>query len=172
MLPSCSGPLPDSDMRVRAIHEFERVLVASPAYIKKHGMPATGDEIIAEAHKCLLLRYPGATEFYWNLFVDGEIRGFHPEGSLESDDGDVLTAWALAGCGIVNKTRYDVASQLDAGTLIEVARATPPTPQPFSCLYPHKRLQDPKVKLFIDHVIKGARAEIERVAASTSSGKI
>ncbi|KGF69331.1 LysR family transcriptional regulator [Hoeflea sp. BAL378] len=166
------GPLPDSDMRVRAIHEFERVLAASPGYIKSHGMPASGDDIVSRAHKCLLLRYPGATEFYWNLIVDGEIRGFHPDGSLESDDGDVLTAWALAGCGIVNKTRYDIAAHLDAGTLVEVASATPPTPQPFSCLYPHKRLQDPKVKLFVDHVIKGVRAEIERVAASTSSGKI
>jgi hypothetical protein len=38
--------------------------------------------------------------------------------------------------------------------LVQVAKATPPVPQPFSCLYPHKRLQDPKVKLFIDHVIK------------------
>ncbi|MDZ7602929.1 MAG: LysR family transcriptional regulator [Hoeflea sp.] len=166
------GPLPDSDMRVRSIHAFERVLVASPGYVKQHGMPENGDAIIADGHKCLLLRYPGATEFYWNLFVEGEIRGFHPEGSLESDDGDVLTAWALAGCGIINKTRYDVATQLDAGTLVEVATATPPTPQPFSCLYPHKRLQDPKVKLFVDHVIRGTRAEIERVAASTSSGKI
>jgi LysR family transcriptional activator of dmlA len=53
-----------------------------------------------------------------------------------------------------------------------VAKSTPQTPQPFSCLYPHKRLQDPKVKLFIDHVIKGIRAEIDRAAASTSSGKI
>lgn len=166
------GPLPDSDMRVRAIHEFERVLVASPGYVKAHGMPASGDEIITDKHKCLLLRYPGATEFYWNLVVDGEIRAYHPEGSLESDDGDVLTAWALAGCGITNKTRFDVAAHLDSGALVEVATDTPPTPQPFSCLYPHKRLQDPKIKLFIDHVIKGSRAEIERAAASTSSGKI
>ena len=166
------GPLPDSDMRVRAIHEFARVLAASPGYIAAHDMPESGDDIVSSAHKCLLLRYPGATEFYWNLLVEGEIRGFHPEGSLESDDGDVLTAWALAGCGIVNKTRYDLAAHLDAGTLVEVATATPPTPQPFSCLYPHKRLQDPKVKLFVDHVIKGVRTEIDRVAASTSSGKI
>jgi LysR family transcriptional activator of dmlA len=35
------GPLPDSDLRVRAIHDFERVLVASPGYIKTHGMPQT-----------------------------------------------------------------------------------------------------------------------------------
>lgn len=166
------GPLPDSDLRVRPIHDFERVLVASPAYVEEHGMPADGDEIMSSKHKCLLLRYPGATEFFWNLAVDGEVRGFHPEGSLESDDGDVLTAWALADCGIASKTRYDVASHLDDGSLIEVAKATPPVPQPFSCLYPHKRLQDPKVKLFIDHVIKGTRAEIERIAASTSSGKI
>lgn len=166
------GPLPDSDLRVRAIHNFERVLVASPDYLDRHGVPANGHEILSQKHKCLLLRYPGATEFLWNLMVDGEVRGFHPEGSLESDDGDVLTAWALASCGIASKTRYDVASHLDNGSLIEVATATPPVPQPFSCLYPHKRLQDPKVKLFMDHVIKGTRAEIERIAASTSSGKI
>lgn len=166
------GPLPDSDLRVRAIHDFERVLAASPAYIEQHGMPQTGDDILSPAHKCLLLRYPGATEFFWNLVVDGEIRGFHPEGSLESDDGDVLTAWALADCGVVCKTRFDIAAHLDAGKLVEVATAMPPTPQPFSCLYPHKRLQDPKVKLFIDHIIKGTRTEIERIAISTSSGKI
>ncbi|WP_375589511.1 LysR family transcriptional regulator [Hoeflea alexandrii] len=166
------GPLPDSDLRVRAIHEFERLLVASPGYVETHGMPESGDEIMASKHKCLLLRYPGATEFYWNLLVDGEVRAYHPEGSLESDDGDVLTAWALADCGIASKTRYDVAADLDAGRLVQVAKSTPQTPQPFSCLYPHKRLQDPKVKLFIDHVIKGIRAEIDRAAASTSSGKI
>ena len=109
------GPLPDSDMRVRAIHEFERVLVASPAYIKKHGMPATGDEIIAEAHKCLLLRYPGATEFYWNLFVDGEIRGFHPEASLKAMNGDVPDRLGAGRCGIGQQDRArDVASRLDA----------------------------------------------------------
>ncbi|WP_422372770.1 LysR family transcriptional regulator [Hoeflea sp.] len=166
------GALPDSDFRVRAIHDFERVLVASPAYLEANGMPASGDEIIAAKHKCLLLRYPGATEFFWNLIVEGEIRAYHPEGSLESDDGDVLTAWALAGCGITSKTRFDVARHLEDGSLVEVAPSTPPVPQPFSCLYPHKRLQDPKIKLFIDHVIRGSRATIEQVAASTSSGKI
>lgn len=166
------GALPDSDFRVRAIHDFERVLVASPAYLEANSMPASGDEIIADKHKCLLLRYPGATEFFWNLVVEGEIRAYHPEGSLESDDGDVLTAWALAGCGITSKTRFDVAKHLEDGSLVEVAPATPPVPQPFSCLYPHKRLQDPKIKLFIDHVIRGSRATIEQVAASTSSGKI
>ena len=76
------------------------------------------------------------------------------------------------GKGLTYKTRYDIAAHLDAGTLVEVAASTPPTPQPFSCLYPHKRLQDPKIKLFIDHVIRGSRAAIEQVAASTSSGKI
>jgi LysR family transcriptional activator of dmlA len=106
------GPLPDSDLRVRAIHEFERLLVASPGYVQTHGMPDSGDEIMASKHKCLLLRYPGATEFYWNLLVDGEVRAYHPEGSLESDDGDVLTAWALADCGIASKTRYDVAQPI------------------------------------------------------------
>ncbi|PWW01407.1 LysR family transcriptional regulator [Hoeflea marina] len=166
------GALPDSDMRVRGIHDFNRVLVASPDYVASHGMPRTGDDILSSPHKCLLLRYPGATEYFWNLQVDGEVRAYHPESSLESDDGDVLTGWALAGCGIINKTVFEIAGHLAAGTLVPVAADTPPTLQPFSCVYPHKKLQDPKVKLFMDFIVRRCRETIESQSTSTSFGKI
>lgn len=154
------GTLPDSAMRVRQIHEFPRVLAASPAYIAAHGNPRTGDDIVSGRHKCLLLRYPGATEHVWSLQTEEGTRAHHPESSLESDDGDVLTTWALAGCGIVSQTVFELAQPLASGALLPVAVATPPTALPFSCVYPHKRLLDPKVKLFIDFVAKGCRKAI------------
>ena len=148
------GPLTDSDLRVRHIHDFERVLCASPSYLEQHGKPRHGQDIVERGHQCLMLRYPGAAEFYWTLAVKGKPKRFNVSGPLESDDGDVLTGWALAGCGIVNKPRFEVAPLLADGSLVEVAEETPPTRVALSCVYPHKRLQDPKARLFIDHMVE------------------
>lgn len=154
------GHLSDSEMRVHHIHEFKRILCASPEYVSKQGMPNTGEELLRDEHQCLLLRFPGADEFFWNLMVDARPRKFEFTSPLESDDGDVLTNWALMGCGIVNKTLFEVATHLRSGSLVEVAANTPPTPVPFSCVFPHKRLQDLKVRLFIDFIVDGAKKGI------------
>lgn len=152
------GNLQDSEMKVRRVCTFERVLCASPEYVAQYG--ALDDVNDIQQHKCLLLRYPGAEEFYWTLQVGEELRKYQLTGPLESDDGDVLTDWALQSCGIVNKTRFEVAEHLADGRLVEVAKNTPPTPLPFSCIFPHKRLQDPKIRLLIDHMVSGCRATL------------
>ena len=40
------------------------------------------------------------------LQVNGEAKRYDLTGPLESDDGDVLTGWALTGSGIINKSVY------------------------------------------------------------------
>lgn len=152
------GNLRDSDMRVRPVYEFERVLCASPNYVEIHGMPTSGEDL--SNHQCLLLRFPGAEEFYWTLQLRDRTKRYEFNSPMESDDGDVLTNWALDGCGIVNKTRFEVAENLRNGDLVEVAKATPPTSVPFSCVFPHKRLQDPKTRLLIEHLIAGCREQL------------
>jgi DNA-binding transcriptional LysR family regulator len=147
------GQLADSTLRVRHICDLERVLCASPKYMEQFGKPSRGAELIERQHRCLMLRYPGASEFFWTLVVNGKPKRFDVTGPLESDDGDVLTGWALAGCGIINKPRFEVAEHLKSGRLVELAEETPPTSTPLSCVYPHKRLQDPKARLFLDHIL-------------------
>lgn len=148
------GELRDSEMRVRVVHTFERLLCASPDYLEKHGHPEKNN---FSEHQCLMLRFPGAEEFFWTLQLGDKTQRYYFTSPLESDDGDVLTNWALQGCGIVNKTRFEVADYLASGELVEVAKKTPPTPLPFSCVFPHKRLQDPKTRFLIDHMIQGCR---------------
>jgi len=75
----------------------------------------------------------------------------------------VLTAWACAGRGIINKPRFDVADHLSSGALVEVLPETPPEPAMFGCLYPHRRLQDNKVRLFIDFILKGCREKLSHI---------
>jgi|GEM_PF-6089514 len=156
------GRLGDSELRIRAVCDFERVLCASPAYIKTHGMPASGDDLLEKKHQCLLLRFPGVAEFYWTLMVKGDdTKQYKIKGALESDDGDVLTAWGLAGHGIINKPIFEVEQHLQNGTLLPVAAKTPPTPLPFSCIYPHKRLQDPKARLFIEYMVSACKKKLK-----------
>ncbi len=87
-------------------------------------------------------------------------RRYEVTGPFESDDGDVLTGWALAGRGIVLKPYFEVADHLRSGALVPVAEATPPLPVQLAALTPHRRLRDPKTRLFTDFMVARCKAEL------------
>ena len=147
------GQPEDSALRMRKIADVERVLCASPDYIDARGTPSSGQEIVDQKHECLKLRYPGATEFQWPLVTPDGPKRFRVSGRFECDDGDVLTDWALAGCGIALKPVFEVAEYLKSGQLVVVGQQTPPEPIQMACLYAHRRGQDPKARLFMDFMI-------------------
>jgi DNA-binding transcriptional LysR family regulator len=154
------GLLEDSTLKVRLVADCARVLCAAPAYIARRGMPADGAALVRDRHDCLNLRFPGAKEFQWTLLTPEGPRRFEISGPFESDDGDVLTGWALDGRGIVLKPIFEVAEHLRAGRLVPVATATPPTPTQLSCLTQHRRLRDPKIRLFTDFIVARMRADM------------
>ena len=159
------GTLEDSNLRMRKIADVARVLCASPEYIKAHGNPASGDELVSGGHECLNLRFPGATEFQWPLMTEAGPQKFRVAGRYESDDGDVLTDWALSGNGIALKPIFEVSEHIKAGRLIPVAINTPPEHIQMACLFTHRKRQDPKTRLFMEYVI-------ERIAGAVNDTSI
>jgi len=159
------GALEDSNLRVRPIADCCRVLVASPAYIERRGAPKDGQALIEQRHSCLMLRYPGAREFVWTLVTPSGPQRFDVTGPFESDDGDVLTGWALQGRGIILKPVFEIADHLASGDLVVVAEATPPQDVRLAALFPHKRLQDPKIRLFIDHMVSACKKALAKLPA-------
>jgi DNA-binding transcriptional LysR family regulator len=77
----------------------------------------------------------------------------------------VLTGWALAGRGIILKPVFEIADHLASGALVPVATETPPLDVPLACLYPHKRLQDPKSRLFIDFAVAACKTALAEALA-------
>lgn len=150
----------DSTLRIRKIADCPRVLCASPDYVARKGMPRSGADLIGGKHDCLNLRYPGAPEFQWPLQTPDGIRRIAVKGPFESDDGDVLTGWALTGQGIVLKPVFEVAEHLAAGTLVPVLENEPPVPIQMACLYMHRKRQDPKARLLIDFMSEHIRREL------------
>ena len=157
------GLIEDSSLRMRGIADCRRVLCASPAYLKQYGTPQKIDDLVAHRHHCLLLRYPGSREYFWTLKTREGLRKIEVSGPYDTDDGDVLTDWAIAGRGIINKAVFEIAGELASGALVEVLADTPPADAQFACLYPHKRFQDPKVRLFIDFMSGHCKREISRL---------
>ena len=150
----------DSGLKMRVIADCPRVICAAPAYIDKRGRPADGATLVGDGHACLNLRFPGAKEFQWTLNTPEGLQKFNISGPFESDDGDVLTAWALEGHGIVLKPVFEVAEHLRTGRLVPVATDTPPLPVTLSLLTPHRRLRDPKIRLFSDFIAQHCRREL------------
>ncbi|MEX0284481.1 MAG: LysR family transcriptional regulator [Paracoccaceae bacterium] len=144
------GQPEDSTLRIRKIADCRRVLCAAPSYVEERGSPETGRDLVRGGHECLNLRFPGAAEFQWRLQTPDGPQRFAVSGRHESDDGDVLTDWALAGRGIVMKPVFEVATHLTSGALVAVATETPPVPVQMACLYTHRRHQDPKTRLFME----------------------
>lgn len=150
----------DSTLRIRKIADCPRVLCASPDYVARRGMPQSGMDLTGGKHDCLNLRYPGAPEFQWPLQTLDGVRRIAVKGPFESDDGDVLTGWALAGQGIILKPVFEVADHLASGALVPVLENEPPVPIQMACLYMHRKRQDPKARLLIDYMADHIRREL------------
>ena len=170
------GQPEDSNLRIRKIADCQRVLCASPGYVKRCGMPLGGEDLLKGGHDCLNLRFPGASEFQWQLETSEGPKRFAVSGRYECDDGDVLTDWALTGQGIALKPVFEVADHLSAGSLVPVATDTPPVPVQMACLYTHRRHQDPKTRLFMDFMtermgkaVRGAEAQVADQLSRPSS---
>jgi DNA-binding transcriptional LysR family regulator len=163
------GELQDSNLKVRLILDCRRVFCASPEYLSTYGTPAVPDDLITDHHRCLLLRYPGSQEWNWVFETESGRRRLNVAGPYDADESDVLTDWALEGRGIVNKPYFEVAAHIAAGRLVPILEAAPPPPSRFACLYPHRRLQDPKVRLFVDFMLGRCRARVQDLLDVTPS---
>lgn len=157
------GRLEDSTLTMRVIADCPRVLCAAPAYVARRGMPADGAALVRDRHDCLNLRFPGAREHQWTLKTPNGLEKYDISGPFESDDGDVLTEWALDGQGIILKPVFEVADHLRSGRLQPVALATPPLAVQLTLLTPHRSLRDPKVRLFGDFIALECRARLEQM---------
>ena len=150
--------LDDSTFVLRKVADVERILCASPDYLVQSGVPKVAEDL--KTHKCLLLRFPGSQQFRWTLLVQNRPITLPVRGPVDSDDGDILTGWALSGAGIALKPVFEVADHLASGALVPVLPDFRPPPLTLSILYPSRRLLSPNVKLLSDMLFEEGRNNI------------
>lgn len=99
----------------------ERVLVASPAYVKVRGKPRGVEDLAA--HVCLLVRESDTPSGIWHLSKEGEKKPAQAvlvKGALVSNSGELVRDWCLAGRGIMLRSLWDVAPLIASGKLVRL----------------------------------------------------
>lgn len=141
------GPTPDSTLRQRRLTSIRRVLCAAPAYLERHGNPASPKELTR--FNCLDYRH--MTERTQWILCHGEKREtVYVEGDLRANNGEFLTHLAVAGRGIINVPRFIAAEALRSGALVRVLPEYAPPDQSLSALYPAGRTVPMKLRVFLD----------------------
>jgi LysR family transcriptional activator of dmlA len=118
----------DLDIRVGPVHEphlfakriigSQRVLCASPAYVKRHGMPKTVAELTQ--HQCLVIRERNESFGIWRLTGPTGLETVKVSGGLASNHGEIICQWAIDGHGIILRSIWDVATSLKTGHLLRI----------------------------------------------------
>jgi DNA-binding transcriptional LysR family regulator len=113
------GELADSSRVAFRIAPNERLMLASPAYLKRAGSPKTPADLAQ--HSCLLLQENDEDVGLWRLqTARGKEETVRVQPSLLSNDGDVIKQWTLAGRGIMLRSEWDTASEVASGKLVRV----------------------------------------------------
>jgi DNA-binding transcriptional LysR family regulator len=106
--------LEDSNLVGVKLSDNQRVVVASPAYLKRRGVPKTLDDL--QRHNCLAISSEGSQRG-WTFRDNGRIVTRKVAGNMQCNDGEVLHDWALAGKGLAWRSMWEVGAEIEAGKL-------------------------------------------------------
>lgn len=149
------GLLRDSTLIARKLCDNSRAVCAAPAYLARAGRPASFEDL-AE-HNCICFYRNGEPYNRWRLFDQGQAREVVVSGDRAADDGAMVRQWALQGCGIVYKSRLDIADDLASGRLIDLFPAAQCEPVPLFAVYPSRQYQPARLQALLEF-LQGAFA--------------
>ncbi len=143
------GALTDSTLVARNVGQQYLVVVASPAYLEKRGMPASPYDL--ERHDTVVFRQPtSGRDRPWQFAVDGVNVELQPVSRLRLGDGEALVEAAVASMGLVQVPDYMVVDAIGAGRVVEVLRNFRAPPLPINVVYPGTRMVPPRVRALIE----------------------
>lgn len=147
------GEPQSSDMIGRRVSTLEEVTCAAPAYLERHGLPASIEGL--KGHVMVGFRSSATGGLLPLEFVaGGATRLVELPATVSVDAAESFVAAARLGLGIIQVPRYHVAAELESGKLVAVLPDFPPAPTPVSLFYPRSRQLSPRVRVFIDWLVK------------------
>lgn len=144
------GTLSNSSLVVRPLGHVALINCASPAYLRKHGVP----EHPADLDRHVMVGYASPTsgrELAWEYQGDdGSDHVVDVASQVVTNNAESYIACCRSGLGLIQIPQFDVQSLLDAGELVEVMPNHRPAPMPVSLLYPDRRQRSRRVAAFME----------------------
>ena len=146
-----STHLQDSTMIARLLMRNRRLVCATPEYWAAHGLPRTPNDL--RKHNCLI-NPAYSTQRTWHFVSKGKTWVVPVTGNLEFDNPMALRDVARKSLGVVLLPQYVVQEDVRAG-ILQVALQDYVLEDPdLYILYPSSRNLTPKVRSFVDFLLK------------------
>ena len=138
------GALSDSTLvALPLVENNRRALCAAPSYLERAGTPSGVDDL--RHHNCLRYVWSEQVHERWLFTLPGGNKTVSVSGNRVSDDADTVRRWAVAGEGLVHKSRLDLIPDLLAGRLVEIFPPAHGEPAPLNLICAHRSRLTPTI---------------------------
>jgi len=150
------GELDDSGFGARKLVTLQRMLVASPAYLRARGTPKTPADLAS--HDCIF----GPGNFgreSWSFNRNGTEISVDVRGRIHTDSGPGAFASVMAGLGIAMVTTVMAGAEVKAGALVPLLRGYQLSPVDVHAVFPGGPRPSAKVRALVDYLAEELRAK-------------
>jgi DNA-binding transcriptional LysR family regulator len=155
------GNPPDSRSIARSIAKNQRIVVASPAYLKRFGEPQTPADLAR--HNCIGIRQGDEAYGLWrfskvktagkNKTATEAAQSVKVRGNLTTNDGGIAVNWALDGHGILLRAQWDIDRYLQSGQLVQILEGYATPDADIYAIYPQNLRTSQRVRALIDFFV-------------------
>lgn len=155
------GEPADSGLVGRRLGLLEEGTFASPAYLERHSVPATPDEL--DGHRMIGFVSSVTRAVLPLVFQTLEgLRTVPLATSVTVTAAATYAQLAAQGMGLIQVPRYRVAEEVAAGRLVEILATFPPPPSPVYIVHPAARQPSPRVRAFMDWAAAEVSAQLRQ----------
>ena len=145
------GQLADSRLIARRLCTNHRVLVASPSYIARWGMPERPEDLAR--HQCVLFNgFPKPAE--WKLVGPDGLVTVNVAGRVATNNVETLTVAAAQGLGVTVGATLSVGPALLSGALVRVLSDYEFEPSAVFAVYTSARQLSTKIRATVDFLVE------------------
>jgi len=142
------GPLADSSLIARKIGTSQRLVVASPEYLVKHGRPKKPADLAR--HDCIFYSLQKAPDlWYFNSIQEGD-ESIRVTGRLKASSPDAICDATMEGLGISIICEWYARKYIKDGRLKVILPDYHPTAYDIHAVYPERKFVPQKVKRMIE----------------------
>ena len=141
--------MPDAALVARRLCPNNRVICASPAYLKKFGSPANLEDL--KNHRTL----SASNNTTWLLDGPKGPEALKTKSFIITNSSDLVREETLAGLGIALRSTWDVGEELKRGRLVRILpQYRGSADVAIHAVYPSSRMLPSKVRAFVDYLAK------------------
>jgi LysR family transcriptional regulator for bpeEF and oprC len=157
----------DDALVARKLGAFEVITCAAPAYLQRHGLPATPADLRDPGHVAVnFFSAKTGRVFEFDFERDGQTLPLALPHRAAANDADTLVALGVAGLGLIQapRTRH-LQSLLDARQLVQVLADWSAGALPLTLMYPRHRHLSARLRVFVDWIVALYQRQFEAEAA-------